>query len=195
VSHTFSYHAECSDAAAICSPDLASHPCWPVRNMNHLHQSRTEHEPSGGLGLFARIVESENHLSWMGLVKAIWSNCPAMSRGIYSSTRCSEPIHPDLGHLQGWGIQHLSRQPVPVPHHPFSKELFPYIQSNESIITSLICTSMATLRFQLSVSCPALNPLLAQSEMCCISSAATLCLANGLIQHILSHTSKCHNAE
>lgn len=113
------------------------------------------------------------------------------------STRpgCHGPIQRDLGHLQGWGIQHLSRQPVPVPHHPFSKELFPYIQSNESIITSLICTSMATLRFQLSVSCPALNPLLAQSEMCCISSAATLCLANGLIQHILSHTSKCHNAE
>ena len=24
-----------------------------------------------------------------------------------------------LGHLQRWGIHHLSRQPVPVPHHPY----------------------------------------------------------------------------
>jgi len=45
-----------------------------------------------------------------------------MNRDIYSSIRCSEP-HPDLGCLQGWGIHHLSGQPVPVPHYPCCKKL------------------------------------------------------------------------
>jgi len=33
------------------------------------------------------------------------------------------PIQPGLEHLQEWGIQSLSGQPVPAPHHSHSKEL------------------------------------------------------------------------
>jgi len=28
------------------------------------------------------------------------------------------PVQPDLECLQGWGIPHISGQPVPVPPHP-----------------------------------------------------------------------------
>jgi len=31
-------------------------------------------------------------------------------------------------HLQGWGLNHLPGQPVPMPDHSFSKEIFPNIQ-------------------------------------------------------------------
>ena len=34
------------------------------------------------------------------------------------------PLHPDLECVQGWGIYHLSGQPVPVPHNPYCKRLF-----------------------------------------------------------------------
>jgi len=31
-------------------------------------------------------------------------------------------------HLQGWGLNHLPGQPVPMPDHSFSEEIFPNIQ-------------------------------------------------------------------
>ena len=37
-------------------------------------------------------------------------------------------VHPDLECLQGWGIHHLSEQPVPVPHHAYCKKYLPYTQ-------------------------------------------------------------------
>jgi len=37
-------------------------------------------------------------------------------------------VHSDLESLQGQDIHHLSRQPVPMLHHPHCKRLFPYIQ-------------------------------------------------------------------
>ena len=39
------------------------------------------------------------------------------------------PIQPGLEHLQGWGI-HILGQPVPVPHHPLSKNFPPNIKTN-----------------------------------------------------------------
>ena len=36
-------------------------------------------------------------------------------------------IQPHLESLQGWGINHITGQPVPVPHHPHRKKFFPYI--------------------------------------------------------------------
>jgi len=36
-------------------------------------------------------------------------------------------IQPRLESLQGQGINHVSGQPVPVPHHPHCKKLFPYM--------------------------------------------------------------------
>ena len=37
------------------------------------------------------------------------------------------PIQPDLECFQGWGIYHLSGQPIPVPHHPHRKKFLPNI--------------------------------------------------------------------
>jgi len=33
-----------------------------------------------------------------------------------------------------WGIEHISRQPVPVPHHPHCKRCFPYIQPKSTLL-------------------------------------------------------------
>ena len=43
------------------------------------------------------------------------------------------PIQPGLGHCQGWGSHSLSGQPVPVSHHPHSKEFLPYVQSKPTL--------------------------------------------------------------
>ena len=37
------------------------------------------------------------------------------------------PVRPGLEHFQTWGSHSFSGQPVPVPHHPHSKEFLPYI--------------------------------------------------------------------
>jgi len=37
------------------------------------------------------------------------------------------PIQPGLECFQGWGIYHLSGQPVPVFHHPHGKKLLPCV--------------------------------------------------------------------
>jgi len=37
-------------------------------------------------------------------------------------------------HLQGWGLNHLPGQPVPMPGHSFSKEIFPNIQSKTPLM-------------------------------------------------------------
>ena len=44
-------------------------------------------------------------------------------------------IQPHLESLQGHspGTHHISGQPVPVPHHPHCKRLFPYVQSKSTL--------------------------------------------------------------
>jgi len=42
-------------------------------------------------------------------------------------------VQPDLECFQGWGIDHLSGEPVPVFHHPHCKFL-PYIQSKSALL-------------------------------------------------------------
>ena len=37
-------------------------------------------------------------------------------------------------HLQGWGLHHFPGQPVPMPHHSFSGEIFPNIQSKSPLV-------------------------------------------------------------
>ena len=46
-------------------------------------------------------------------------------------------IYTFFGHLQGWWLHHFPGQPVPVPDHSFSKDIFPNIQSRwlSTIIT------------------------------------------------------------
>jgi len=38
-------------------------------------------------------------------------------------------IYTFFEHLHGWGLNHFPGQPVPMPDHSFSKEIFPNIQS------------------------------------------------------------------
>ena len=42
------------------------------------------------------------------------------------------PVQPGLECSQGWGIYHLSGQPVPVFHHPHYKKFLPYIESEST---------------------------------------------------------------
>ena len=58
---------------------------------------------------------------------------------------CSEQRNPQLDQnaqsliqsglecVQGWDIQHISKQPVPVLHHPHSKRPFPFIQPKSTL--------------------------------------------------------------
>jgi len=36
--------------------------------------------------------------------------------------------------LHGWGLHHLPGQPVPMPDHSFSREIFPNIQSKPPLM-------------------------------------------------------------
>ena len=66
-------------------------------------------------------------------------------RGHLAQAPCSEqghlaldqvaqsPIQPGIECLQGWGIEHLSGQPVPVFHHHHGKKFVPYIQSESTL--------------------------------------------------------------
>ena len=44
------------------------------------------------------------------------------------------PIQPDLECFQGWDIEHLSGQPVPVFHHPHGKKFLPCLQSKSLLL-------------------------------------------------------------
>jgi len=43
------------------------------------------------------------------------------------------PVQPDLECFQGWGIYHLSGQPMPVSHHPHCENFLHYIQSKSAL--------------------------------------------------------------
>ena len=43
------------------------------------------------------------------------------------------PLQSDFEGLQEWGIYNLHGQPIPVPHHPPCKRLFPYIQPKSTL--------------------------------------------------------------
>mgnify|MGYP001854071540 CR=1 FL=1 len=77
----------------------------------------------------------QNHLSWKGPLRPSGPTPLVTNRDTHSSIRCSQPLQPDLGCFQGRDST-TSRQPVPLPHQPCHKELFPYIQS-KSLIFSL----------------------------------------------------------
>lgn len=60
-----------------------------------------------------RITELEGTLKG-NLIQLLCNN-----RDTYSSSRCSEPVQPDLKCLQGQSTPRLSGQPVPVHYHPY----------------------------------------------------------------------------
>jgi len=49
------------------------------------------------------VIESQNHLSWMGPVKVIWSTSPAMNRDTYSLIRLLRVLSSNPQYHQEWG--------------------------------------------------------------------------------------------
>lgn len=79
---------------------------------------------------------SQNHRT-LSVGRALYrTSCPtpAMNRDIHSSTRCSQPGPAWSGLSPRMGHHHLSGQPVPAPHHPYCKELPPYIQTTSPLL-------------------------------------------------------------
>ena len=76
---------------------------------------------------YRRLIESQNGLGWKGHLKIISFQLPCHGQGHLPLDQVAQsPIQPDFDHFQGWGIHSFSGQPVPVPHHPHSKEFLPY---------------------------------------------------------------------
>jgi len=53
--------------------------------------------------------------------------CPTTPCLLHYVPKCH--IYMLFEHFQGWSFNHLPGQPVPMPDHSFSKEIFPNIQS------------------------------------------------------------------
>lgn len=78
-------------------------------------------------------IESQNcRRIWVGrdLLKTAKSKPPAMGIDTFNYIRLFTAVQPD----HGWGIHHLSGQPIPVPHSPHHKNFLPYIQSKCAIL-------------------------------------------------------------
>jgi len=72
-----------------------------------------------------RILES---LELEGTSEGHQIQLPCNAQGQHSTGQVVQDlIQPGLESLQGWGINHISGQPVPVPHHPHCKRFVPYI--------------------------------------------------------------------
>lgn len=96
-------------------------------------------------------VQSSNHLSWKGALKAIWSNSPCDEQGnlqlgqvlsALSSLTLNVPKDGGRG-------AHRSGYPASVHHHPYYKKLLPYIQSKSPLFW-----------FEIISSCPITRPML-----------------------------------
>jgi len=76
-------------------------------------------------------AESSEITEWLrleGTFKIIWFQAPCYRQGCLPLDQVAHgPIQPALECFQGGGIHSLTGQPVPVPHHPHSKEFLPNI--------------------------------------------------------------------
>jgi len=85
------------------------------------------------------ITTLRNHriIEWFGLegiLKVIWFQPPCHEQGHLPPDQVAQsPIQPGLEHCQGGGSHSFSGQPVPVPHHPHSKEFLPCIYSKPTL--------------------------------------------------------------
>jgi len=90
--------------------------------------------------IYHRITES---LELEGTFKGHLVQLPCNEQGHLRLDQVAESlVQPGLESLQGRGFYHISGQPVPVPHHPHCKRLFPYIQLKS---TSLSLKSVAKM--------------------------------------------------
>jgi len=72
-----------------------------------------------------------------------WQRCHPLDQAAYGA------IQPDLGRLQGWDIHSLSRQPVPLPYHPNSRE-FLLTSLNQHYFSLKLLAKILLLIFRLS---------------------------------------------
>ena len=85
------------------------------------------------------LCELKDHaiLAWFGLegtLKIIWFQPPCHEQGNLPPDQVAQSsIQPGLEHCQGGGSHSFSGQPVPVPHHPHSKEFLLYISSKSTV--------------------------------------------------------------
>ena len=63
-----------------------------------------------------------------GTLKLIYLQTPCHGQGHLPLDHVAQsPIQPGLEHCQGGDIHIFSGQPLPVPHHPHTKEFLPYV--------------------------------------------------------------------
>ena len=69
--------------------------------------------------LFAMLNRIIEWFGWEGTFKGRLVQSPCNEQGYLQLDQVAQSsIQPDLECFQGWGIYHLSGQPVPVFHHP-----------------------------------------------------------------------------
>ena len=81
-------------------------------------------------GMLEEVQESENHriIGWKRPLRSLSPTIhPTPPFLLQSIPKCH--IYTFLKHLQGWWLSHFLGQPIPMPDHSFSKEIFPDIQS------------------------------------------------------------------
>ena len=67
---------------------------------------------------------------WEGTFRGHLAQPPCSEHGYLQLDQGAQsPVQPGLECFQGWGMHHLSGQPVPVLHHPYCRKFLPCIQS------------------------------------------------------------------
>jgi len=76
-------------------------------------------------------------MEWFGLERTVRDHVvqrPCNEQGHLQPDQVAQsPIQPGLECFQGWGIDQLSGQPVPVFHYPQCKEFLPSIYSESPL--------------------------------------------------------------
>ena len=93
------------------------------------NQATPEGLGRGGL-IFTMLtfIESWNGLDWKGPERSSSSPPPAIDKDTFHQTRLLKaPSSLSLNTSRDEGIHSFSRQPVPVPRHPQSKEFLSYV--------------------------------------------------------------------
>jgi len=63
-----------------------------------------------------------------GILKGHLVPLPCSEQGHLQLDQAAQsPVQSGLKCLRGWGLHHISGKPVPMPHYPYCKNVFPYL--------------------------------------------------------------------